>query len=830
MLKTLEVSQLAAGGAVFNASFLNSTAISIDEYGFVWSTGEEKTNIAEGERISKSLKLTENGFSVMVSSVLRKEQVYYLRSYIIVDELTIYGNAVKFIGQGGEGPEILSISPSSGTLGDTISLKGNRFSYQDNFVYLDNAKTTIISATDTLITFLVPDRLTNKLSGILVETSNQRTSVEDVFTFILPSITGLSKQTAKSLDTINVYGTHLGNIKRHVELFLNEELIDFGYKKDTLQLIVPLSLQWENNELKVKVNNIEDSLSFDHLLPSFAVSSYGKYTWLDTVSLKVANFNHNRSPIKLKVNNNYIPIIDASDSLVRFVISEVIAAEKLELSAEVAGNEVVLNSPIFMKKPYVKEIDTDTLYFGKSVLIALGNGHPNINQIKIGAEIVALEEAEGSVFKFTVPFSDNIYTNINENDQVQLELNCNSFLYDSIITLKDPVSTQVIGVEDSRLSDTLTIMGNYLSGNPSISLNFKSVIKDFTGSTQFELVNYVPKIINQSDEQITFSYDIREEELLDIDQEIVIDYEFESYGRTVSTPSSAVSIEKSWSIGRFLPAFEFASASSSFLDEKIFGDDDFGYIIGGKRTEYDQYGTSYYQGIEKFYRFNLDNFDEERLWNWKGNYSYHNIELAKDDIAFVISYKDEIFATSTRGMSLIYNKANNRWVRNYKIPFLSYTNYIKGFKSGDYIVMVNNQQPPKVYSYNTITEDTVTKLITPFKDLNHGYVFDLDNSVIIYSYLNENLYDIYQFNAENLELMLVKSNVKIDLSSYGTIQNGIVFDSNGIYQFNPMSQEMTLLKEFPIDGGIVKFLFNSQGKFFFNIDNKNIVSIVMDGN
>lgn len=103
MLKTLQVSQLAAGGAVFNASFLNSTAISIDEYGFVWSTGEEKTNIAEGERISKSLKLTENGFSVMVSSVLRKEQVYYLRSYIIVDELTIYGNAVKFIGQGGEG-------------------------------------------------------------------------------------------------------------------------------------------------------------------------------------------------------------------------------------------------------------------------------------------------------------------------------------------------------------------------------------------------------------------------------------------------------------------------------------------------------------------------------------------------------------------------------------------------------------------------------------------------------------------------------------------------------------------------------------------------------
>ena len=60
---------------------------------------------------------------------LKNNTEYFVRAYLITDNVIVYGNMLSFNSKGSLGPNLLNIEPNNGVWGDTIQIKGKNFSY-----------------------------------------------------------------------------------------------------------------------------------------------------------------------------------------------------------------------------------------------------------------------------------------------------------------------------------------------------------------------------------------------------------------------------------------------------------------------------------------------------------------------------------------------------------------------------------------------------------------------------------------------------------------------------------------------------------------------------
>lgn len=137
-----QIPEIDVNGATFKAivhDFDPSEAIS---HGFLWgknSTPDFSEFVLRSNFSNVLLQIEgemKNTFSARVNTDLKPGDEYHFRNYVITANDTIMGNIEAFVSLGSSKPIINSVVPSSGRIGQTITITGENFALYRRAIFI----------------------------------------------------------------------------------------------------------------------------------------------------------------------------------------------------------------------------------------------------------------------------------------------------------------------------------------------------------------------------------------------------------------------------------------------------------------------------------------------------------------------------------------------------------------------------------------------------------------------------------------------------------------------------------------------------------------------
>lgn len=93
-LITNEITSNSDSGIMITATIYNDAYLDVQEYGLVYAP--KNTNLPEAQKIIAN-GILNNNFSSQIKCGLKKDNAYYVRAYLISNNVTVYGNGREFI-------------------------------------------------------------------------------------------------------------------------------------------------------------------------------------------------------------------------------------------------------------------------------------------------------------------------------------------------------------------------------------------------------------------------------------------------------------------------------------------------------------------------------------------------------------------------------------------------------------------------------------------------------------------------------------------------------------------------------------------------------------
>src|SRR5688572_30195781 len=167
-IKTSEVTNITSDGATFHGEVI-SASTNILDHGFLWLDQSSPT-LENADKISLGSKATLGPFDALCERGLTKGKKYYVRSYVVTGDNTVYSYPVEFISQGSKPPVLTDFYPALASWGDTITLVGNNLSSvtSQTLVKFNSAAATIAGASSTEIKVKVPYEISDEATRISI--------------------------------------------------------------------------------------------------------------------------------------------------------------------------------------------------------------------------------------------------------------------------------------------------------------------------------------------------------------------------------------------------------------------------------------------------------------------------------------------------------------------------------------------------------------------------------------------------------------------------------------------------------------------------------------
>lgn len=250
-LNTLPVSEITSEGAKFKAEIIFRGGFEVINYGFVWGENENPTK-ENSDRVIYSENIQSNEFSEIIETTLKEGVSYYVRAFVETNDFTVYGQNVNFLSLGSKAPEILSLSPLSGTWGDTLKIAGKNFSFikDANIVKLGELKAEVISSTDSILSVIVPTKKNSNVVPLSVSIVGNTSSFEDEFTYLTPYVNEITPTRGTFGDTITISGQNFGRNKIWNQILIDNiiaEIVDASANK--IKFLVPFELTKRLNSI-----------------------------------------------------------------------------------------------------------------------------------------------------------------------------------------------------------------------------------------------------------------------------------------------------------------------------------------------------------------------------------------------------------------------------------------------------------------------------------------------------------------------------------------------------------------------------------------------------
>lgn len=215
--------EILEDGVTFHGEILSEGGKKITEHGFTWTTdGSFGTGYVEYVLLGPVDGKTQ--FSVTVNSAIKEDLVYTMRAFIKADEITSYGNEVTFAGNGSKPPELISVTPVSASVGDTVVIKGRYFAYNPESctVLFDDIEVIAESSTTEELRVIVPCSMNGQMN-IRVAIAGIFSSNAIQFNLKIPTLLGFSPSSGTFGDIVTITGTSMPADTSCFEVFFNEE-------------------------------------------------------------------------------------------------------------------------------------------------------------------------------------------------------------------------------------------------------------------------------------------------------------------------------------------------------------------------------------------------------------------------------------------------------------------------------------------------------------------------------------------------------------------------------------------------------------------------------
>lgn len=268
LIITGAVTNIDKDGAVFHTKITDLGKSNVLDFGFVWDTIHNPT-IENAEKYIFDTQAEIGNYEAKISGGLIAFKTYYVRAFIRNAEVTTYGQETSFVSNSGKSPEIISISPLTGNLGDTLLVVGKYFSSRSINIKINQINAEIIKSAQDSIYAIIPSTLIKKTSEIILVNLNQTITAKDSFSLISPVINSFEAKTGTYGDEVNIKGKNFLRKPSTVKVFFDKILADFQIIDDqTIKAIVPEKLDNANCFISVSMNNqATESVDMYSLLP-----------------------------------------------------------------------------------------------------------------------------------------------------------------------------------------------------------------------------------------------------------------------------------------------------------------------------------------------------------------------------------------------------------------------------------------------------------------------------------------------------------------------------------------------------------------------------------
>lgn len=361
-VETLDVINVDSNGATFRANILQHGSDDEYEYGFVWSKEMEPT-IEESEKVISTSNLSTDSFQSGVTTTLIEGEDYVVRAFVKNSEYLVYGNPIEFTSLGSGAPKVISLVSHFGTVGDTISIKGDNFSYlnHQNIVTIDTLSCLVVSSTDTLISIIVPAKLRREKPDLTVSIGDNKTTIETDWTFSTPKIISFSPETGTDLTELLIFGFEFSN-------FPDENIVEIGGQiasvitstKEKLFVQIPIGIKVKEALIDITVagHQITSDKSFVMFEPEVHNFTPSEAAIRDIVTITGKNFG--RGP-----NSNKVFFGDVEAKIMKYennfstILAEVpfgVNTSGVTISVETAGQIGQSKSQFTMVAPEIHNI------------------------------------------------------------------------------------------------------------------------------------------------------------------------------------------------------------------------------------------------------------------------------------------------------------------------------------------------------------------------------------------------------------------------------------------------------------------------------------------
>lgn len=187
---TLPNAEVFDDGTIIHAEISQENAFEIIDHGVVYCMEKNSSEEENFEKISLGVLTSGNSFSVLIDRNLLKNVTYVAKVYITTNEKTVYGNEITFVSKGGKAPVLNSFWPEKGFAGDTLSIRGQYFSRNndDNKVYFANLTAQVVYSTDSLLKVIVPTLNESYSAIIKIEVGDYIVQADKNFELSEPTI------------------------------------------------------------------------------------------------------------------------------------------------------------------------------------------------------------------------------------------------------------------------------------------------------------------------------------------------------------------------------------------------------------------------------------------------------------------------------------------------------------------------------------------------------------------------------------------------------------------------------------------------------------------
>lgn len=815
-ITTLDVTNITSDGAILQAAFKYRGDTEIIQYGFVWAENSIPV-IQSGEKVIYEGNITDNQYTKELKSTLEANKLYNVRAFVQTNDIFVYGNQVSFTSLGSSTPDLTDFSPARSTLGDTIELYGQNFSYVENTVKFNDTNATVIINTDTLLKVIVPDQLQTAENYISVSTKNNSfTQYKKKFDILNPTIQGLSRTSGQTGDTVQIMADNIGHIKKHVKLYIKRisangenntynRLDILQHDKKSISFIIPKLLD-DKNKVKITVTDVEDSIGLDYLKPKMIMYAKDSAYWNDTLVFKVENFYTDVNRYTVRLNGLRISPILALDSLIHIKIPSNLNSINNSVRFNIAGLQFIHSFKL--QKPVIREINRDSISFGDTVIIKGNNFHPSNNKIKLH-DYFLLDPIHQSrtLIKFIVPKREDFRYGINNSEGLTISVAAQPNVVSNSVYLKF-MKPKIESISSTNNNQEFVIRGYNFGKNPSVYLEgylkFDSNIETSLNNNPHPFVN----ITEYSDNEIKFKLDPYNE--LDLNvwySYFSFNYKFSillSTNGYLSTFSNTYTIDVTKKYT--LIDNQIFNLPSYFKRDRpqILFNEHYGFIIGGYSILPPRWPSGW--PLADLHRFDplTNTWTELDDWAKIGNESFViNVSFMKGDYIYII--------TETARL-LKYDLNSNTWSKNPVLPDINNCQGYFALANKDFLIA-----DYKVYELDIQNNEVQLVGNLPYSYGDYSAPFYQNNKLRIFLDNNE-----YELNESTFAWNLLSENNPLESQQVFNYNNNTYYlNQTGLY--NRTTGET--IETFPYPIGEIKLLFIFENKLVYRQDNSLNVTV-----